>query len=401
MARKHQRGWLRIENRRQGQTWVLRFYATRQSDGKRVERTLAVGTVRDFPSQSAAWAEIERQHLHQQINQPDFRGRVSFAELGHHFVGHELSEAAETVNPKAPSTLYVHRHIVNDYLIPRWGQQVALGIEPLSVERWLTSLRQERGLAWPTLDKIRRVMSLVYVHGQRYGLIPRGQECNPLRFVRCKTSSEYSAMILTPGQVFAILLQLPEPERTLVLLVAATGLRISEGLGLQWQDVDFENQRIHVRRGWVNRQLWEPKTNRSRDPVPLHRLLADAMRGWQRETAYSRPTDWVFPSTKLKGKKPRVANMLVSDYLRPAAVKAGVLADGSSVRFGFHNLRHSLASFLVRTKTDIKTVQSLLRHANVTTTLGLYAHSIDETKLAAQGEVLAAILQTPISGAVN
>jgi hypothetical protein len=53
------------------------------------------------------------------------------------------------------------------------------------------------------------------------------------------------------------------------------------------------------------------------------------------------------------------------------------------------------------TKTDIKTVQSLLRHANVTTTLGLYAHSIDETKPAAQGEVLAAILQTPISGAVN
>ena len=112
-------------------------------------------------------------------------------------------------------------------------------------------------------------------------------------------------------------------------------------------------------------------------------------------------TDWVFPSIKLKGKRPRVANMLVSDHLRPAAVKAGVLAEGDPVRFGFHNLRHSLASFLVRTKTDIKTVQPLLRHANVTTTLGLYAHSIDETKLAAQGGVLAAILQTPISGAVN
>jgi integrase len=88
-------------------------------------------------------------------------------------------------------------------------------------------------------------------------------------------------------------------------------------------------------------------------------------------------------------------------HLRPAAVKAGVLAEGDPVRFGFRNLGHSLASFLVRTKTDIKTVQSLLRHANVTTTLGLYAHSIDEIKLAAQGDVLAAILQTPISGAVN
>jgi integrase len=54
----------------------------------------------------------------------------------------------------------------------------------------------------------------------------------------------------------------------------------------------------------------------------------------------------------LTGKQPRVANMLVEDYLRPAAVKAGVLKEGEKVRFGFHNLRHSLASFLVRKGTD-------------------------------------------------
>jgi site-specific recombinase XerD len=49
--------------------------------------------------------------------------------------------------------------------------------------------------------------------------------------------------------------------------------------------------------------------------------------------------------------------MLVEDYLRPAAVKVGVLQEGEKVRFGFHNLRHSLASFLVRKGTDVKTVQ--------------------------------------------
>ena len=38
-----------------------------------------------------------------------------------------------------------------------------------------------------------------------------------------------------------------------------------------------------------------------------------------------------------------------------AAVKAGVLKEGEKVRFGFHNLRHSLASFLVRKRTDVKT----------------------------------------------
>ena len=70
-------------------------------------------------------------------------------------------------------------------------------------------------------------------------------------------------------------------------------------------------------------------------------------------------------------------------------------------RFGFHNLRHSLASFLVRTKTDPKTVQTLLGHSNVKTTLQLYAHSVSEDRMAAQGLALAAFLQAPANDAVN
>ncbi len=92
--------------------------------------------------------------------------------------------------------------------------------------------------------------------------------------------------------------------------------------------------------------------------------------------------------------------MLVQDYLRPAAVKIGVLMKDDQRRFGFHNLRHSLASFLVRSHTDPKTVQSLLRHADVHTTLQLYTHSAQAEQLTASGNILAAILQ-PKSGAVN
>lgn len=91
--------------------------------------------------------------------------------------------------------------------------------------------------------------------------------------------------------------------------------------------------------------------------------------------------------------------MLVEDYLRPAAVKTGVLKEGEKVRFGFHNLRHSLASFLVRKGTDAKTVQAILRHSDVTTTLGIYAHSMSEDRLAAQDDMLAAMMTK--SNAVN
>ena len=47
MAR-FQRGSLRVESRKNGDTWVLRYFVTREGDGRRVEHTLAVGLVRDF-----------------------------------------------------------------------------------------------------------------------------------------------------------------------------------------------------------------------------------------------------------------------------------------------------------------------------------------------------------------
>ena len=327
---------------------------------------------------------------------------MTFADLAQHYSEHELGEQTESVNPKGHTTIGAYRRVLRNRLLPRWGNRVALSIEPLEIEQWLKALKHEEGLENPTLDKMRRLMALVYKHGQRYGLIPRNEESNPMRFVRCKTTSEYEAMILSPKQAFAVMLTLPEPERTLTLLAAGTGLRISECLGLQWQDVSFAEAVIYVRRTWTCGEVGLPKSKASKAPVPLHPLLAECMLRWQSQTPYSQPSDWVFPSFKLKGRQPREANMLVKYHLRRAAAKAGILSShqnkqGELVeddprRFGFHNLRHSLASFLVRSKTDPKTVQALLRHSDVKTTLQLYTHSVSEDRMTAQGTMLQAIL---------
>ena len=61
-------------------------------------------------------------------------------------------------------------------------------------------------------------------------------------------------------------------------------------------------------------------------------------------------------------------------------------------RWGFHNLRHSLGSWLVSNGVDLKTVSSMLRHSNVRTTLGIYSHAVDANKLAAQGQYLSSLL---------
>lgn len=145
-------------------------------------------------------------------------------------------------------------------------------------------------------DKIRRVMNLVFKHGQTYGLIPRTEEANPMKFVRVKTQSEYEAKIITPDQCFKILMLMPQPERTLTLLIAATGLRISECLGLQWLDVDDDSQQIFVRRSWTGGKIGKPKTASSKAPVPMVPLLAGFIRQWQEQTPYGQSTDWVLPA---------------------------------------------------------------------------------------------------------
>ncbi|HET8825618.1 MAG TPA: hypothetical protein VFM77_10855 [Terriglobales bacterium] len=48
---------------------------------------------------------------------------------------------------------------------------------------------------------------------------------------------------------------------------------------------------------------------------------------WKRETRYNAEGDYVFPSIKLLGKKPRTGTMLVQDYIRPAAIRAGILIE--------------------------------------------------------------------------
>ncbi len=332
----------------------------------------------------------------------DSRRGVTFADVAQHYAEHELADRSESIHPKAHTTIKGYERVLRNRLLPKWGSRIALGIQPLEIEQWLTTLKREEGLENPTLDRMRRVMSMVYRHGQRYGLISRSQESNPMRFVRCNTTSGYEAMIIIPEQAYEIVRNLREPERTLTLLAAGTGLRISECLGLQWQDANFADAMIHVRRTWTCGQVGLPKTKASKGPVPLHPLLAEFLLSWKQKTPYSQPGDWVFASFRLNGKQPRVANMLVEDYLRPAAAKAGILSshrddcgrlvEDDPRRFGFHNLRHSLASFLVRIRTDPKTVQTLLRHSDVKLTLQFYSHAVSQDRMAAAGEMLTAIL---------
>jgi integrase len=120
------------------------------------------------------------------------------------------------------------------------------------------------------------------------------------------------------------------------------------------------------------------------------------------ESMYAGDSDYVFPSVKLGGQKPRYGSMVVEDYLRPAAIAAGVikLQDGKAYvsdsgelvpRFGFHTFRHSLTSWMMDAGENPQIVRAMLHWKNLNM-LAHYAHGFRETKLEAQARVLAAVL---------
>lgn len=156
------------------------------------------------------------------------------------------------------------------------------------------------------------------------------------------------------------------------------------------EDVDWKRNQINIRRGWSKGKETPGKTKGSMTQVAMHPVLARALQLWRRESLYHREADWVFASTKAKGKKPRSAGVAGQDYLRPAAVKAGVIAADYRGRFGWHNLRHSLGTFFANNEVNLPLIQSALRHANPGTT-GKYIHRVNSAGIAVQEKFLTAI----------
>ena len=102
-------------------------------------------------------------------------------------------------------------------------------------------------------------MSALFSHAIRWEWTER----NPIKSVRQSAKRMRMPDVLTPDEIMALLKELPEPLRTAAELDAFTGLRRGEPIGLQWEDVDFENLVIHVRRSVVMMVQGAPKTEAS------------------------------------------------------------------------------------------------------------------------------------------
>jgi integrase len=372
------KGWFRRKKAK-----LVYYYYNANGD----ERSKVVGL--DTMTDEEGWLKVGELGLDKRVakSDPVF---ITFGELAEKYL------ANYPFNKE--STKEHHEQVVKNLLIPKWADTEAINIDPRKLKVWFVGFDVESS----TRGKYKSVMSGVYSWGQCEGLVPRGEQFNPCRYVKGREFSQatgYEALALEIEDTFKVLSELKQPEYELALLVATCGLRISEALGLRWRNILWDRGLIAIRETFVHFNMQDgAKTKLSRSRVEAPQLLLDALEAWRQKTMYAEDDDFVFPSEKLNGKQPRSASQLVEDYIRPAAIAAGVIKvengltydrDGEIVkRFGFHNLgRHSLATFLMDAQENPALVQAIMRHAKMDMTL-YYSHSRRKAKRAAQEKVL-------------
>jgi integrase len=382
---RYQQGSVQREKRRSGpDVWVYRWYEV-GSDGASKYRKAIVGTVLTLPTEVAALkaAHALRIDANQQTPQTE-SGPSTIAELVAHYRLKELS--GDSNGRKAFSTRDGYECYLDNWILPRWQNHKLNQVKPVAVEAWLDSIKRARG----TRAKIRNIMSAVFNHAMRYEWL----DANPIKLVRQSAKRERTPDVLELSELQLLLSNLDVRERTLVLLDAATGLRVSELLALRWEDVNFKTLELSVTRSIWHQVVGNCKTEASAKPVPLDNYMAEDLLEWRRTSPYPMPHDWVFASPTMKGKQPYWPDNLMKRYIRPVAQKAGI-----QKRVGWHTFRHSFGTLLKANGEDIKTVQELLRHANSRITLEVYTQAVTSNKRAAQSKVVK--MMVPNSGAIR
>jgi integrase len=362
---RYQAGSLTREKRKAGPAvWIFRWREN-TPDG-RVNRKVVVGTVEEFPTKTAARKAAEPLRTSAIADNPAVP--VTVNQLVKHYTDNELPT-------KAHSTLRTVETSLKVWVAPKWGEHRLSDVRTVAVESWLHGL----SLANATKAKVRNVMHGIFAHACRYEWLHK----NPISLVRQSAKREKMPDVLDAEELKKLLAELQNPARAMVFLTAATGLRVSEALGLKWSNVDFGTGAINLTRAVVRQHVGEMKTEASQKPVPIDGALATALLGWSGQSPYHQPGDWVFASPKMNGKQPFWPETLLKCYVQPIAKRLGI-----TKKIGWHTFRRTLATLLTGSDENTKITQELMRHANVGITMNLYAQALTPAKRAAHLKVV-------------
>lgn len=290
-----------------------------------------------------------------------------------------------------PRTIEVYVHWVRRFVLFH-GRRHPRDLGHEHVGRFLSWLAREKEVAPSTQNQALAALTFLY---DKVILQPlaRLDEISPAR------RSRHVPVVLSPAEVRSILKRLDEPARLCVALMYGSGLRVSECVGLRVKDVDVDRREIAVRSGKGGKDRRTPLPDSCREP--LVRWLRDQTRAFARDQRRQVSTTGL--SEALRRKYPRAEREWRWRYVFPSlrvvrdaegawrrhhldpsvvqrALAKAVNGAGIAKRATCHSLRHSFATHLLEAGADIRTVQELLGHTDVRTTM-IYTHVLNRGAL--------------------
>ncbi len=269
--------------------------------------------------------------------------------------------------PTRQSTARVYRAFLHNHILPKWGAVNIRELRPRPIELWLRDL----ALAPKSKTHVRSLLYGIVKYAMWAGLLELN--INPVSLVKNTgaTKKVRKPRSLTAAEFHDLLSELREPHSSIALLCVCLGLRFSECLALQWQDVDWLGSRLHIRRGIVNQVVGSVNTVNSEKALNLAPEVLERLKAHRSSTEFPEPSDWVFASPLKLGRLPYSYTGVCVELSR------GAKASGLG-HLGTHTYRHTYRSWLDAVGTPIAVQQKMMRHADIRTTMNIYGDVVTD-----------------------
>jgi integrase len=268
---------------RGGSYWYFRYWddvLQHNGTAKAVRRFHVVGPSKGENGLAKKKAEVERDKFLATINKPSVlekiaEGLVLFARMVDKYKStHVEAQVAGRFLLAKPTRLKYLMHL-DQRIVPQWGERRLCEINTDEVQQWLF----ETCDSWHMMNDLRGIMSGIYTKAEEWGYWPEGRR-NPIS--RVNIGEKWSVRperILTVEETVKVLARLNEPNLLIMETTIATGVRISEILGLTWHNVNLQDGVIHiVQRNWRG-DIDDPKSKTSKRPLTLgYLVIAIALR---------------------------------------------------------------------------------------------------------------------------
>jgi len=373
---------------KRGGWWVLRYRMTVCENGKLtvVQRAKQLARVDDNHRTKGSLKKLVEDTL-KPLNERNLSPET-VTTLGH-FV--ERVYLPYVTQQKRASTSYDYRNKWNEYLKPRCSSWWMREIRTCDVQRLLEEIAIQHDLSRTSLRHIKAQLSGILNYAKQQGYFDGINPVQGTAIPRARPGKETYAYSLE--EVTRILSVLPEPAATMVATAAFTGLRRGEIRGLLWEN--YNGQELRVTQSVWKSTVDEPKTAKSKAPVPVIsqlRVMLDAHR-----TRQGNPDRGAVFANRLQ--KPVCLNGVANRIILPILHRCAVCGAGREEHrkadhnfkldtcrvlwHGWHAFRRGLATNLYRLGVPDKTIQAILRHANLSTTMNVYVKSVGEDSVKA------------------